>query len=133
MIRFTLIQDMDTSREIEQFLHYNPLSTRKEIATGVAFDGSDATLKRTLSALVGSGDIVVDGKARSTRYSLSPRSLLMMPLNLDTYFAQDIDERKIQTSFNFKLIRETLSDISLFTDEEKNRLFCMIAKNYGIV
>ena len=24
-----------------------------------------------------------------------------MPLNLDTYFAQDVDERQVQTSFNF--------------------------------
>lgn len=41
-----------------------------------------------------------------------------MPLNLDTYFAQDVDERQVQTSFNFDLIRTQLPAVTLFTDEE---------------
>lgn len=41
-----------------------------------------------------------------------------MPINLDTYFAQDVDERKVQTCFNFDLIREQLPNVSLFTSEE---------------
>ena len=45
-----------------------------------------------------------------------------MPLNLDTYFAQDVDERQVQTSFNFELIREQLPAVRLFTDEESARL-----------
>lgn len=45
-----------------------------------------------------------------------------MPLNLDTYFSQDVDERKVQTSFNFELIREQLPKVSLFTDEEREHL-----------
>lgn len=45
-----------------------------------------------------------------------------MPLNLDTYFALDVDERQIQTSFNFELIRDQLPSVTLFTDEEKTRL-----------
>ena len=105
-----------------QFLHYSPLSTRYEIADGIAFEGSDSTLKRILSAMSKNGEIVVEGKARSTRYRLSNQSLLLMPLNLDTYFAQDIDERKVQTVFNFNLIREQLPSVVLFTKEEKVHL-----------
>lgn len=41
-----------------------------------------------------------------------------MPLNLDTYFSKDIDERQVQTSFNFELINEQLPKVELFTDEE---------------
>lgn len=41
-----------------------------------------------------------------------------MPLNLDTYFDNDIDERKIQENFNFNLIREILPNVSLFTENE---------------
>ena len=106
---------MDISRKILQFLHYHPLSSRDEIAKGTAFEGSDATLKRLIAAGVQRGDIVVDGKARATRYRLSDQAHLLMPLNLDTYFAQDVDERQVQTSFNFKLIREQLPAVSLFT------------------
>lgn len=113
---------MDNSREILQFLHYNPQSSRDEIAKGIAFEGSDATLKRLIAALVKNEDVIVEGKARATRYRLSDQAHLLMPLNLDTYFAQDIDERKVQTSFNFVLIREQLPKVNLFTDEEKAHL-----------
>ena len=109
---------MDIPREILQFLHYHPLSSRDEIAKGTAFEGSDATLKRLIAACVQNGNIVVDGKARATRYRLSNQAHLLMPLNLDTYLAQDVDERQVQTSFNFELIREQLPAVKLFTDEE---------------
>lgn len=113
---------MDNSREILQFLHYSPQSSRDEIAKGIAFEGSDATLKRLIATLVRNEDVIVEGKARATRYRLSDQAHLLMPLNLDTYFAQDIDERKVQTSFNFELIREQLPKVTLFTDEEKSHL-----------
>ena len=41
-----------------------------------------------------------------------------MPLNLDTYFDNDIDERTVQENFNFNLIRETLPNVRLFTRDE---------------
>lgn len=114
---------MDNSRKILQFLHYNPQSSRDEIATGIAFEGSDATLKRLIAALVKNEDVIVEGKARATRYRLSNQAHLLMPLNLDTYFSQDVDERKVQTSFNFELIREQIPDVSIFSDEERQHLF----------
>lgn len=98
------------------------MSSRDEIAKGIAFEGSDATMKRLLAAGVQNGDIVVGGKARASHYRLSDQAHLLMPLNLDTYFAQDIDNRQVQTSFNFELIREQLSAVRLFTDEENVRL-----------
>lgn len=113
---------MDIYREILQFLHYHPLSSRDEIAQGTAFEGSDATMKRLLASGVQKGDIVVEGKARATRYHLSNQAYLLMPLNLDTYFALDVDERQVQTSFNLELIREQLPAVKLFTDEENAHL-----------
>ena len=113
---------MDISREILQFLHCHPLSSRDEIARGTTFEGSDATMKRLLAAAVAKGDVVVEGKARATRYRLSAQAHLLMPLNLDTYFAQDVDQREVQTSFNFDLIRQQLPAVHLFTDEEMEHL-----------
>ena len=46
----------------------------------------------------------------------------MMPLDIDTYFLNDVDERTVQESFNFELIRSVLPNVSLFTTEEKLRL-----------
>lgn len=109
---------MDATREILQYLHYAPKSSRDDIAQGIAFEGSEATFKRIIAALVKSGDIIAEGKARATRYVLSPKARLLMPLNLDTYFSKDIDERQVQTSFNFELISEQLPKVELFTDEE---------------
>lgn len=113
---------METSREILQFLHYHPLSSREEIRAGIDFKESDATLKRLIAAGVATGDIVVSGKARSTRYALSPKAYLLMPLSLDTYFEKDIDQRQVQTTFNFDLIRNILPEVELFTQEEQEHL-----------
>ena len=109
---------MDTVREILQFLHYHPLSSRDDIAKGIDFDGSDATMKRMIASGVKDGSIVVEGKARATRYRLSDQAHLLMPLNLDTYFSLDQDKRQVQTSFNFDLIRQQLPVVTLFTDDE---------------
>ena len=101
---------MNESRDILQYLHYHPLSSRGDITAGTAFKGSDATLKRVIAAGIKAGDIVVEGKARATRYRLSPQSQLLMPLNLDTYFALEVDERQVQSSYNFELINGLLAD-----------------------
>ena len=113
---------MDKAREIQQFVHFHPSSSREEIARGTLFEGSDASLKRQIASLVAEGSLVVEGKGRATRYSLSPQAHLLMPLNLDTYFAQDIDDRQVQTSFNFDLIRQQLPQVDLFTAEEQGVL-----------
>lgn len=113
---------MDISRQILQYLHYNPRSSREEIAQGIAFEGSDATMKRLIALCTQKGEVVVDGKARATRYSLSEQALLLMPLDIDTYFTQDIDDRQIQSSFNFELIRQQLPTVTIFSDEELSRL-----------
>ena len=60
---------METSREILQYLHYHPLSSREEIRVGINFQESDATLKRLIASSVEAGDIQVQGKARATRYT----------------------------------------------------------------
>ena len=109
---------MDTKREILQFLHYHPASTRDEIRQGISFTASDATLKRLISNAVVSGDVAVSGKARATRYSLSHQAFITMPLDLDTYFAVEEDKRVIQSTFNFELIRDILPSVSIFSEDE---------------
>ena len=110
---------MDVYRTILQFLHYHPQSTRDEITKGINFENSDATMKRLIATGIQNGDIVVTGKARATHYSLSNKAQLLMPFDLDTYFAVNVDRRQVQTSFNFELISEQLPSIKLFTEEEE--------------
>ena len=101
-----------------QYLHYHPLSSRGDITAGTAFKGSDATLKRVIAAGIKAGDIVAEGKARATRYRLSPQAQLLMPLNLDTYFALEVDERQVHSSYNFELINGLLAETRFFSDKE---------------
>lgn len=109
--------------EILQFLHYNPSSSRVQIAAGLTDAPNERTLKRIIADCVQRGDIVVEGKGKATRYSLSAQAQLMMPLDIDTYFLKDIDEHKVQESFNFDLIRTTLPQVDIFTQEETQRLY----------
>jgi len=113
---------MDKAREILQYLHFNPNSTRLSISEGINFEGSDATIKRVIASLIKNGDVIVEGKGRATAYSLSDQAHLLMPLNLDTYFAIDTDERKVQTDFNFDLINSQIPNVNLFSEEELRHL-----------
>ncbi len=113
---------MDTNREILQFLHYHPNSSRMEITGGVGFQGSEATMKRILACEVANGNILVSGVGRATRYMLSSQAHITMPLNLDTYFAKDIEDREIQEGFNHDLICGQLPKVDVFSAEELDHL-----------
>ena len=113
---------MNESRDILQYLHYHPLSSRGDITAGTAFKGSDTTLKRVIAAGIKAGDIVAEGKARATRYRLSPQAQLLMPLNLDTYFSLEVDKRQVQRSYNFELINGLLTETRLFSDKDQVHL-----------
>ncbi len=109
--------------EILQYLHYHPLSKRSEINSGLISPLGERTLKRIIAECVEKGLIEISGKGPATRYKLTPQAHVTMPLHLDTYFEKDIDERQVQRSFNFELIREILPKVQLFTQEELDTLY----------
>ena len=104
--------------EILQFLHYHPLANRTEIMAGLTKAPSDSTMKRLLSAAVKEGNVETAGRGPATKYKLTPQAHVTMPLDLATYFDKDIDEREVQESFNFDLIRDVLPKVEIFTKEE---------------
>lgn len=104
--------------EILQFLHYHPLANRTEIMAGLTKAPSDSTMKRLLSAAVKEGNVETAGRGPATKYKLTPQAHVTMPLDLATYFDKDIDEREVQESFNFDLIRNVLPKVEIFTKEE---------------
>lgn len=113
---------MTTEIEILQFLHYNPLSKRSDIALALTEQINDRKLMRILAEAAKRGHIEVVGRGPATRYKLTPQAHVTMELNLDTYFDKDVDERQVQESFNFELINEVLPKVELFTDEELQKL-----------
>lgn len=104
--------------EILQFLHYHPLANRTEIMAGLTKAPSDSTMKRLLSAAVKEENVETVGRGPATKYKLTPQAHVTMPLDLATYFDKDIDEREVQESFNFDLIRDVLPKVEIFTKEE---------------
>ena len=109
---------MTINIEILQFLHFHPLANRAEIMVGLTKAPSDSTMKRLLSAAVKEGNIETVGRGPATKYKLTPQAHVTMPLDLATYFDKDIDEREVQESFNFDLIRDVLPKVEIFTKEE---------------
>ncbi len=107
---------------ILQFLHYHPLSSREQISLSLTDAPSESALKRKLRSLVDKGMVEVSGRGPATRYKLSAQAQVTMPLDIGTYFDKDIDEREVQDTFNFELIRDVLPKVEIFTAEELSEL-----------
>lgn len=109
-------------RIILEYVQCNPNSSSKEIFENCEIDFSFPTLKRVLNQLVTENLIETIGKGKSSKYKVSKTYNLFAPINLDTYFEKEIDERKINDQFNIDLIKSTLSEATLFSEEETTRL-----------
>lgn len=81
---------------------------------------SKITLIRDLVVLSKSGFVLPRGKGRSAHYVISPRYALIKPLDVVTYFKQELDSRSTRTRFNFDVFSLLKTDV--FTDHEKKIL-----------
>lgn len=93
----------------------------QNIMTELQSQMSLATVKRVLKKLVEQQMIDVVGRGKSTKYKLSNAFKILNPIDLEIYYQQEIDDRKILNSFNFHII-EQLSVIELFSKSELNIL-----------
>ena len=109
---------MDKREQILAFIKAHPESSSSEIFEGVELNVAYATVRRELSKLVAEGVVIVTGQYKSSRYSISPSYQLFMPLNVETYFQQEIDERKINSLYNFELISTLSITPTIFTKIE---------------
>lgn len=101
------------------YIKEHPGVSSKQISDALADEASLATIKRAINELVSEFYIYSEGKARATRYYLSS---LFAPIDLDDYFSKEVDERKIQSGYNFDLIPNVLSHVNLFTELEMQEL-----------
>lgn len=81
-----------------------------------------ATLKRYLTVLVNENKIIVTGKGKASKYSINPHYEIFSPIDLEIYYQQEIDERKIKKQFNWDVLLIILPKVNLFTSEEINLL-----------
>ncbi len=110
------------SKKILEFVKLNPSISSKEIFDGLDIEIGYATVKRILSKLIEENLISITGKGKGRKYLVSSAYNLFYPINLNSYFEKEIDERKILDSFNFNLIKNTLNKVNIFTTEELKTL-----------
>lgn len=111
----------DQNQAILNYLLANPRVSSKEIHEGIGIQIGYATVKRALQALVSENLIRTMGKGKGTKYELSPAYFILAPLDIESYFLQEIDDRKIRREFNLQLIDEILG-LDLFTRAENEHL-----------
>jgi Fic family protein len=104
------------------YLENNPAKSSKEVFYGIKADKGYATVKRCLNILIEKQYISKVGIGKGTKYALSDSYAIIKPVDLDAYFKKDIDERIIQSSYNFSLITDILPRVELFSPNEMKKL-----------
>ncbi len=110
------------------YIKEHPQASSKEVFEGLNGIISYATVKRNISALLDKQYILQQGKGKNRRYSLSPAYNLFFPIDMESYYSKEVDERVILNGYNFSLISDVLSKVSLFTKEELDLLYSLQAQ-----
>ncbi|TSA45811.1 cell filamentation protein Fic [bacterium] len=77
------------------------------------------TISRDLEKMLESNLIERQGAGRAVFYQLSPRYSILKKIDVEKYFAQDLDQREIREKFNFDIFSQLKN---IFTDAEKEKL-----------
>ena len=104
--------------KVIEYLHYHPGASRRELMEALVLGIKDTQMKVLLGDGIANGDIRVEGKARATRYFITPKAQLLRTIDLGSYYAVETDKREMQTSYNFELIRDVLPKVEIFTKDE---------------
>jgi Fic family protein len=114
--------------QIIDYLSNHSGSSSKEIFENTNISASYATLKRSITKLILKNYITFEGQGKGTKYFLSPSFNVIKPIDIDTYFLIEIDERQICETFNFELINNVLIENSVFSESEINKLHLLQQK-----
>ena len=109
-------------KKILEYVARNPEQTSSSIKEGASLEESLVTVKRSLANLVANNRLCQVSSGKYTRYLINPAYELFRPINVDSYFADEIDNRTIKKRFNLDLIEGSLSQADLFTKAESEKL-----------
>ena len=105
--------------KILEYLHYHEAgANRRELMDALNLGLKDTQMKGVLAEGVQKGYLLVKGQARATRYLITPKARLLRTVDLETYYAVEMDQRQMQTAYNFDLIQNILPKVNIFTEEE---------------
>ena len=108
--------------QVCHFLKDHPGISSREIHEGLGQPVSYATLKRELQHLLTSRLILTTGQGKATKYALHEAYDIVIPIQPQTYFQKDLDQRSIKNTYDFTLIEKLSRLDSLFPSEEKTKL-----------
>lgn len=109
------------------FIHESKQVSRAQIVNNSGIKVSESTLKRLVADLVKEDWIIPVGKGKATTYTSSPKLEILFPIELNSYFLNEQDERRIKGRFDFSVF-DNLNRTTLFTDEEQIHLSNLHAK-----
>jgi len=109
-------------QEIIDFVKKEGLCSSKQVFDGTGVSFSYATLKRILTDLKTNNYLLTQGQGKGTKYYLSPAYELICPVDIESYYEREIDERQIIENFNSKVITEVLKNHNIFTESELEKL-----------
>ncbi len=109
-------------QQIIDFIEERGACSSKEIFESAGLTMSYATLKRILAKLLLNNYIITQGQGKGTKYLISAIYNIIKPVDIEKYYKEEIDQRKIKESFDFSVINDVLSINDLFTDDELLKL-----------
>lgn len=114
---------MDAREEkIIAYIRKAETCSSREVYDHAGLSVSYATLKRLLTNLLAENYLSSKGKGKGTKYVISPIYEVLQPIDMDHYYEQEIDERKIRESFNFSIIKNVIGQHAVFTKNELAKL-----------
>jgi Fic family protein len=112
----------DLEKGMLDYIQKHPNSSSREIYEGLEKIVAFATVKRTINVLLEKNLVASTGRGKSTKYAVSKAFDILVPIEIETYFEKEIDEREIKETFNFDLIKETFKSVLIFTKDEIEKL-----------
>lgn len=116
-------------QQIIEFVKQNGQCSSKDIFDGLGESFSYATLKRILTDLKTDNYLLSIGQGKGTKYLLSPAYELICPIDMESYYEKEIDERQIIANFNLGVITDVLKKFNSFTVNELEKL-ALLQKEY---
>ena len=114
--------DINYDLKILDYLRRNPASSSSKIHNGIQVSAKLISTKRKLSYLVGIKSLYKVGIGRATKYFISEDIRYIYPINMETYFKEDVDDRVIIEQFDFELLHSVFPKFELFNQDETDRL-----------
>lgn len=114
--------NFDLQKKILNYINEFPNSSFKEIYDAFENVATYSTIQKSKQELLDQNFIVTKGTGKATKYAASKGLDVLYPINLDTYFEKEIDDRDLMKIFNLNLIKETLCNVVIFSKEENEEL-----------